>query len=181
MEREPVDGTSPPQTLNYQRPDSDRHDLPRVYDNEQCFKRGAYPPPPHAMDRSYEQSAHRRKYSLHEQDAYSRQPLKQAVMHPHTQEYLPMEPRSRHRAHPSQEVIDLTCSPRRPPFGNACDLYTAPQGYPVYVPDSQHRTAVRHAYHDQTAGARPHAYMPEHDRTYERRAPPAPEYIPMRR
>lgn len=155
--------------------------MPREYDNVQSFKRRAYPLAPQAMDGPYEQSAKRRKPSLHEQETHSRQIPKQTAMHPHTQEYLPMEPRSRHRAYPSQETIDLTSSPRRPPFGNAGDLYTAPQGYPAYVPEVQYRTPVSNDYHDQPVGARPHAYMPEHDRMYERRPPPAHEYIPLRR
>ena len=181
VERETVNLVSPPRTAGIQRLDPDQHDMAREYDNVQSFKRRAYPPAPQSMDDSYGQSAKRRKPSLHEQEVYSSQPMNQRAMHPHTQEYLPMESRPRHRAHPSQETIDLTTSPRRPPVGNASDLFTAPNGYPAYVPERHYPTAVRNDYHERSAGARSHAYISEHDRMYERRPPPAHEYIPLRR
>jgi hypothetical protein len=181
VERETVDLISPPRTASNQRPHPDQYDMPREYDNVQSFKRRAYPPAPHPLDDPYGPSAKRRKSSLHEQEMYPNQPAKQRTMHPHTQEYLPMEPHSRHRAHPSQETIDLTTSPRRPPIGAAGDLYTAPQGYPAYITDRQYHAGVRHDHHERPAGARSHAYIPEHDRMYERRPPPAHEYIPLRR
>lgn len=181
VELETVDLISPPQTASNQHPEPDDYDTPRKYDNVQSFKRRAYPPAPHPLDDPYGQSAKRSQPSLHEQEVYSNQITKTRAMHPHTQEYLPMEPRSRHRAHPSQETIDLTTSPRRPPIGAAGDLYTAPQGYPAYMPERQYHTAVRNDYHEQPVGSRSHAYIPEHDRMYERRPPPAHEYIPVRR
>lgn len=188
VERETVDLVSPPQTANDQRLISDRNDMPREYDYLQSFKRKAHPPVPQPMDRPYEQSDKRRKSSLHEQEMYSRPGPNQAGMRLHMQEYLPMETRSRHRANPSQEIIDLTSSPRRPPHDMDGDRYATVQGYPVasarnhaHVPGVHRRSPVRIDYHGQPFGARPYAYMPENDRMYQRRPPPAHEYIPLRR
>lgn len=92
-----------------------------------------------------------------------------------------MEPRTRHRAHPLQGTIDLTTSPRRPPIGAAGNMYTASQGYSAYPAERQYHTAVRNDHHDRPAGASSHAYIPEHNGMYERRPPPAHEYVPLRR
>lgn len=181
VEPETVDLVSPPRKASNQHTELDDCETPREYDNVQSFKRRSYPPAPHPKDDPYGQPAKRRKPFLHEQQVYSSQITKSRAVHPHTQGYLPMEPRSRHRAHPSQETIDLTTSPRRPPTGAAGDLYTASQGYPAYVPERQYHTAVRSDYPEQPVGSRSHAYIPEHDRMYERRPPPAHEYVPVRR
>jgi hypothetical protein len=102
-----------------------------------------------------------------------------------------METRIRHRAQPSQEIIDLTSSPRRPPPGRASDHYITAQGYPAggsgnhaYMPEVHRRSPpreVRKDYHEYPAGARPYAYIPESDRVYQRRPPPAHEYVPLGR
>jgi hypothetical protein len=181
VERETVDLISPPRTASNQRANPDQHNMPREYDNVQSFKRRAYPPAPQSMDHPYGQSAKRTKPSLDEQEVHSSQPMNQRNMHRHTQEYLPMEPRTRHRAHPLQGTIDLTTSPRRPPIGAAGNMYTASQGYSAYPAERQYHTAVRNDHHDRPAGASSHSYIPEHNGMYERRPPPAHEYVPLRR
>lgn len=93
-----------------------------------------------------------------------------------------METRSRQRAHPLREIIDLTSSPRRPPPGVVGERYVDTHGYSAtgsdgyaYVPE-----VVRNNYHEHPAGARPYAYISESDRMYQRRHQ-AHEYIPLRR
>lgn len=188
VERETVDLVSPPRAVQNQRPMPDRNSMSREYNDMHSSKRKAYPLVSQPTDRSNEAFAKRRKASAHEQHVHQGLDLSQSATYPPVREYLPLETRSRHRAHPSQEIVDLTSSPQRPPFGRAGDLLTAPQGYPVpgphsyaYAPEMPRRSPVRIDHHEQPVGARPTAYRSEQDRMYQRRAPPAHEYVPLRR
>lgn len=181
VERETVDLNASPRTASNHRPDPDQYDMPREFDNAQSSKHMDYPPAPRSYVDPYGPSARRREPALREQETYPSQVTRQSAMHPHRQEYLPMEPRSRHRAHPSQETIDLTTSPLRPSIGSANGLYSASQKYPAQFLERHNPMSVRNDYRERPAEARSHAYISENDRMYERRRPPAHEYIPLRR
>lgn len=188
VERETVDLVSPPRAANEQRPISDRNDMLREYNNTQSFKRNAYPPVPQSMGRNHEVIGKRRNPPLHEQHVRPGVDPNHTAMYSHTREYLPMETRSRHKAYPSQETIDLTSSPRRPPFGNDGTMPMASQVYPgagannhAYAPEVPRHSPVKIDYYGHPVGARPDAYVSEQDRMYQRRAPPAHQYVPLRR
>jgi hypothetical protein len=183
-----VNLVSPPRTANDQRPVPDRNDMLREYNDIQSTKRKVYPPVPQSANGSYEQPDKRRKLSLYEQEAHPRSGPRPVVEHPHMREYQPTATRSRHRAHPSQEIVDLTSSPRQPPFGRVDDFYTTRQSYPAagpsnyaFAPEAPRRSPVRNDHHEYPVGGQPRAYIPESDRMYQRRPAPAHEYIPLRR
>lgn len=179
---------SPPRAINGQRLVSDRNDIEREYNDTQLSKRKAYRPIPQPMEGRNEAAAKRRKPSLHKQHVTQGIDSNQSLTYPNAGEYLPMETRSRHKAHLSQETIDLTSSPRRPPFGHAGNLSGAPQGFPAargvshtYAPQVPRLSPVRNTYSEQAASAQPNPYMSVQDRMYQRHAPPSHEYASLRR
>ena len=183
-----MDLVSPPRAANDQRLVPDRNDMLREYNDIQSTKRKEYPPVPQPTNGSYEQPDKRRKPSLYEQEVHPGTGSRPIVEHPHMREYQPTATRSRHRAHPSQEIVDLTSSPRQPPFGRAGDLYATRQSYSaagpsnyVYASGALRRSPVRNDHHEYPVGGQLHAYIPESDRMYQRRPAPAHEYIPLRR
>lgn len=187
VEHETVDLVSPPRTINERHPVSDRNDMQREY-NDMQSKRTAHPSFSQPINRHQEDLAQRRKQSLNEQHARPGYEPNKTAAYSHAREHIPMGTRSRHKAHPSQETIDLTSSPRRPPFGNASTLSTASRGYPAagssnyaYAPEVPHRSSVRIDYHGHPVEARSNTYVSEQDRMYQRRAPPAHEYVPLER
>ncbi|KAJ4990313.1 hypothetical protein SVAN01_04195 [Stagonosporopsis vannaccii] len=187
VERETVDLVSPPRCAKERRPVSDRNDMQREYSDTQLSKRKAQAVQ-QPINRHHEVLAPRRQSSLYEQHARPGFEPNQTAMYSHVREYRPTETRSRHKAHLSQETIDLTSSSRRPPFCNAGTLSTASQGYPApaassyaYAPEKPRRSPMRIDYHGHPAGSRPDAYVSDQDMLYQRRAPPAHEYVPLRR
>lgn len=187
MERETINLVSPPRTSSIQRPLHERHGIPPEYSEVHSSKHKMYHPEPQSCDGYHNQYSKRSKPSVHDQEPYTGPNHGQATMRPHTRGYESTWMRPQYKAYPSQEIIDLTSSSHQPPFGNAGDLFALTRGYHAatadkygYVPEAN-RPTVRNDYHDQTAGARPHAYIPEHDRMYQRRPPPAHEYVPLRR
>ncbi len=190
VERETVDLISPPRIANDQRPITDRNDVAREYNVKQPPKRKAYPPMPPLMDRQNEQVAKRRKPSPYGQDFRSGPESKFNAVptYAHTRAYLPVESRARHSQHPPQDIIDLTSSSRQPPLDKPGELINGSHGYPAvgassyaFAPDARRRSPVRIVNHEQNGGARANPYIPEHDRMYQRHAPPAHEYVPLRR
>ena len=139
------------------------------------------------MDGHYSQPDKGRKPSLYEYETYPKPGPPQVVEHPQMREYHTAATRSRHKANPSQETVDLTSSPRQSAYTRAPDPYVTIQSYPArpsnyaYAPEVTRRSPMRFDYHDQPVGSRPHDYIPETDRMYQRRPPPAHDYIPLRR
>ena len=181
VEREAVDLTSPPRTVNDQRAVQGRNGAHQEHSHVQALKRTAHPPISQSNDRCLEQPSKWSRASLHEQELYTGSNSRQAAMQPRSRGYQPLETRPRHQVHPPQEVIDLTSSSRQPPLGTAGDFHARGQSDFACMHEVRRRPAARNDYQDQSAGARSHAYVPEHDRMYQRRPPPAHEYIPLRR
>ncbi|UPX18917.1 uncharacterized protein EKO05_0009200 [Ascochyta rabiei] len=179
-----VDLVSPPRHF------SDRNDVAREYDDHQSSKQKELPPVPYSRDVLHEHTVKRKRPSMHDQEVFPRPGPTQSAEHSHMRMHPSTEPRSRHRAHPSQEVVDLTSSPRPPPPGVAGGRYVNAQGRPTagpsnrpYIPEVQRRCSpeVRNGYHDYPVGAQPYAYRPDSDRMYQRRPPPAHDYVSLRR
>lgn len=101
----------------------------------------------------------------------------------------PTDARTQSRAQPPLQVIDLTSSPRRPPSNGDSGYYVSAHSHAAVgssglsnVPVSSRRSPVREAngtQYEVQPGEPPRAYMPNSG-VYERRAPPARDYIPVR-
>lgn len=186
VEPETVDLVSPPRITREQHPVHGRSGVHSEHSDVRPFKRKH--PVPQPSDKYLEQFGKRSRPSLHGQELYMDPTTRQGAMHPQGQDHQRMELRPRHKANPSQEMIDLTSSSRQPPFGAADNFISPGQSYALNVADTHaymleatRRSTVRNDYYDQSAGARPHGYMPEHHRMCQRRPPPAHEYVPLRR
>ena len=184
VERETVSLASPQRASESQRFLQDP-DLPRGYVDVQSPKRKAAPSVP---DRHYrpEQSNKRLRPVHHKEEFY---PQAYQGQPPQAFHYDSQDARGRSRAHPPQQVVDLTSSPHRPSNGinrGHCipaRLYpnTEPNG-PAYVPVPSRRSPPREArgaYYEVPADASYRAYTPDH-RMYERCAPPGRDRVPMR-
>ena len=100
-----------------------------------------------------------------------------------------MDIRGRPRMPSPPPVIDLTTSPYRGPTGNARGHFVPVRSFPafeardrIYVSQPSHHLPlrdVRGAYYEPPAAEPSHGYISDH-RSYERRAPPAREYVPPR-
>lgn len=142
---------------------------------------------PDSRDAHVEQSNKRPRPVYREDDFHP-----QAYQNGHSQfpPYQSATAHSRPQAPPPREVVDLTSSSFRPPFGGERGHFLRDAVYPANEPNGHaYATAssrrsppreVRGAYYDVPAAAPSHAYMPD-QRMYERRAPPPPlDYIPLR-
>ena len=105
---------------------------------------------------------------------------------PHSVSYTSTESPNRARFQPPQPVIDLTSSPYRSSTGGQYmprrqHMAAEPNSH-THVPGPSRRSPpreLRGAYYDARAAAAPQPYIPDH-RMYERPAPPARGYSPMR-
>lgn len=183
VEPETVDLVSPP------RPLPDRNEALREYIDHQPFKRKAFPQAPYSREGLHEQPVKRNRPSMNGHEIYEGPDLTQPPGYPHVRDHQTLEISRRHRAHPSRDIIDLTSSPRRPPPGRAGDNHVIARSHPsagpnnrAYVPEARRLSPqVRNDYHKYPVGARPHAYIPESDRMYQRCPPPVHDYVPLRR
>jgi hypothetical protein len=92
-----------------------------------------------------------------------------------------MNPRTRPRAPPSQQVIDLTASPHRP-LTSGSNRYYVPARSLAETSSHAYATTVREVrggYYEVPAVETSHAHIPDTG-LYERRAPLARDYIPLR-
>jgi hypothetical protein len=179
VECETVDLTSPPRRAAApQRPAQDLNALSRPYDDAQSPKRKAFPSVADDLG-SYTGEYTKRLRPVYHEEIHDRsyEGGGPSAFHP-TQT---MSPRSRLIAPPSQQVIDLTASPHRPPTSGGNGYYvparslaeTSGHAYATTVSD------VRGGYYEVPAGEPSHAYIPD-TRLYERRALQARDYIPLR-
>ena len=184
VERETVDLTLSPRCVAApQRPAEDYNALHRSYDQVQSPKRKAFPSFTDDIGAQVGEYTKRLRPVYREEvqaRLYEGGPsafhLDQAV-----------NPHSRPRALPSQQVIDLTASPQRLPTSDG-NGYHAParslaetNGH-VYATVPSRRSpvrGVRGGYYEVPAGEPSHAYIPD-TRLYERIAPPARDNIPLR-
>jgi hypothetical protein len=107
----------------------------------------------------------------------------------HSSSYQPMDSRDLSRARPPQAVIDLTSSPRRPPTNGANGYYPPALAHAAagssglsYMPVSAGRSPMRETrdlHYEVHSGEQSRAYV-SNSGMYERRAPPAHDYIPVR-
>jgi hypothetical protein len=184
VERETVDLTlSPRRVAAPQRPAEDRNALHRSCDQVQSPKRKAFPSFTDDIGAQVGEYTKRLRPVYREEVQARSYEGGPSAFHPNQA----MNPRSRPRAPPTQQVIDLTASPQRlPPSGG--NGYHAParslaeiNGH-VYATVPLRRSPVREVrggYYEVPVGEPPHTYIPD-TRLYERHAPPGRDYIPLR-
>jgi hypothetical protein len=181
VERETVDLTSSPRRVVAPQRQKENHNAHyRSYDQVQSPKRKAFPS--YADDIGSHAGEHtKRLRPVYREEAQARS---------HASAYHPNQATnsgSRPRVPPPQQVIDLTATPHRHPTSGGNGYYAPahslaePSGH-VYAAVPSRPSPVREVrggYYEAPADGTSQSYIPD-TKLYERRAPPARDYIPLR-
>lgn len=188
VERESIDLTSPRRNTNSQHSYPDSRPVSGSYATLQSPKRRSFPSSSDDRDSHFGSGYKRPRPAYHEQDLAPRAGPAHLSRPPQENSHHPTDLRSRPRAQPSQEYIDLTSSPRRP-VTNGENRYHVPPHAPAgsgssdisHVPVPSYRAPVREerVQYQVHSGEPPRAYMSSSG-VYEGRAPPVRDYIPYR-
>ena len=190
VERDVVDLTSPRRTVNGQPPQVDARPASRDYGALHSPKRKALPSFHDDRGSQFGYETKRPRPVLHyEDDLVPRTGPMEMPRPAYSSTHQPMDSRDRPRAQPPPAVIDLTSSPRRPltnrdhgHYPPALTHATAGPSGLSYIPVSARRSPMRETralHYEVHDGEQPRVYMPNSG-MYERRTPPAHDYISVR-
>lgn len=155
----------------------------------QSPKRKALPSFPNSGEIYSEQSTKRLR-PVYRDDEIRTRPVTYQVDPRPPPPYQAVDTRVRPGAQPPQQVIDLTSSPYRPPLSGDRSQHVPVRSYSAANPQSGHeyvsvplrQSPIREgrvAYYEVPANEQPYTHRPVPG-LYERRVPPAREYVPLR-